>query len=137
MYMITCVVQAFLCFTMYSLTDAKFMYVIWIVLSFVGEAAHFVLFPAVCSLLYGAKLGSAVYSFLYFARPLAAYTGILASSVIQPRLGWLACYIFFGALTVVSFVLLLFFNAKPLPPKSLRGKRGNASPDTSFGATTT
>jgi hypothetical protein len=44
MYMITCVVQAFLCFTIYSLTDAKVMYVIWIVLSFVGEAAHFVLF---------------------------------------------------------------------------------------------
>ena len=54
-YMITLVLQALICFTISSLTDTKPMYSIWIVLSFVCEAAHFVIFPAVCSAIYGSK----------------------------------------------------------------------------------
>ena len=99
------------------------MYVIWIVLSFVCEAAHFVIFPAVCSALYGSKLGSAVYSFVYFARALAANIGIIASSLVLPKYGLLGCFVFFGILTLISFILLLVFNEKPLPANALKEKR--------------
>jgi hypothetical protein len=54
-YMMTLILQAFICFSIYSLTSNRIVYVIWIVLSFVCEAAHFVIFPAVCSALYGSK----------------------------------------------------------------------------------
>jgi MFS family permease len=56
-----------------------------------------------------------VYSFLYFARALGANLGIVASSFILPEFGWFGCFIFYGILTVISFVLLMVFNEKPIP----------------------
>jgi hypothetical protein len=54
-YMITLVLQCFLCFSMNGLTDSRAMFMIWQILVFVCEGAHFVIFPAVCSALYGSK----------------------------------------------------------------------------------
>lgn len=59
-----------------------------------------------------------MYSILYFARALAANLGIIASSLILPNYDWLGCFIFFGVLTILSFGLLLIFNAKPIPATS-------------------
>jgi MFS family permease len=56
-----------------------------------------------------------VYSFIYFARAIAANIGIVASSLILPAYGWLWCFIFFGVLTLLSFALLMIFNEKPIP----------------------
>lgn len=61
------------------------------------------------------RLGSTIYSFIYFARAIAANIGIVASSLILPHFGWFGCFIFFGALTIFSFILLLVFNEKPIP----------------------
>ena len=66
---------------------------------------------------------------LYFGRAIAANIGIVASSLVLPNYGWIGCFVFFGVLTVVSFVLLLIFNEKPLPvTKSLREARGGTTP---------
>jgi MFS family permease len=64
------------------------------------------------------RLGSKVYSILYFARAIAANIGIIASSFILPHFGWFGCFAFFGILTILSFLLLLVFNEKPLPVKT-------------------
>ena len=85
------------------------------------------------------RLGSAVYSFVYFARAMGANIGIIASSFILPKFGWLGCFIFFGILTVISFILLLVFNEKPLPANALKEKKSNngtSSPNGSFGVST-
>jgi MFS family permease len=118
--MLTLIVQTFICFSIVSLTPERYLYVIYIVFSFICEAAHFVIFPAVCSTIYGSKLGSSIYGYLYFARALAAMIGIVGSSVMLPKFGWLGCFIFFGILTIVSFILLLVFNEHPLPSDSLK-----------------
>lgn len=82
------------------------------------------------------RLGSKVYSILYFARAIAANIGIIASSFILPHYGWFGCFAFFGILTILSFLLLLVFNEKPLPVKtSIKEKKAGPtgtpySPDT-------
>ncbi len=40
---------------------------------------------------------------------IAANIGILAIDVILPAEGWQAVFIFFGSLTVASFLMLIFF----------------------------
>jgi hypothetical protein len=45
----------------------------------------------------------------------------------------------FGILTVISFILLLVFNEKPLPANALKEKKSNngtSSPNGSFGVST-
>jgi len=77
------------------------------------------------------RLGTTVYSFLYFGRAIAASIGIVASSVIMPRFGWFGCFVFFGILTLISFGLLLIFNEMPLPVSTKIKERrnpNNASP---------
>lgn len=66
------------------------------------------------------RLGSTIYSFIYFSRAIAANIGIVASSLILPHFGWFGCFVFFGVLTIFSFVLLLVFNEKPIPDKLVK-----------------
>ena len=54
-YMITLVLQGVLCFTLDSVTNTKIMFTIYMILVFVCEGAHFVIFPAVSSAIYGSK----------------------------------------------------------------------------------
>jgi predicted MFS family arabinose efflux permease len=61
------------------------------------------------------RLGAKVFSFVFFGRAFAACLGIVASSFILPKYGWLACFLFFSGLSVVSGILLIFFNEKPIP----------------------
>ena len=68
-------------------------------------------------------MGSTIYSFIYFSRAIAANIGIVASSFILPKFGWFGCFVFFGILTIISFVLLLVFNEKPIPDKLVMENR--------------
>lgn len=54
-YMLTLGLQAFVCFSLYSLSSNEALYAIMIFLVFVCEGAHFVIFPAVASGIYGSK----------------------------------------------------------------------------------
>jgi hypothetical protein len=54
-YIITLCLQTFVCFSLNSLTDQDYMYAIWIFLVFICEGAHFVIFPAVASTIYGSR----------------------------------------------------------------------------------
>lgn len=54
-YMITLLLQTFLCFSIDHVATSKTLFAIWIFLVFVCEGAHFVIFPAVASAIYGSK----------------------------------------------------------------------------------
>jgi sugar phosphate permease len=54
-YMITLVLQGVLCFSIDSVSSTRVMFIIWMILVFVCEGAHFVIFPAVSSAIYGSK----------------------------------------------------------------------------------
>ncbi len=115
MYGVLIVIQLFVTFSINFLANTEATFCIYIILSFLCEGAHFVVFPSVASALYGPKQGSKVYSLLYISMAIAANIGIIASSFIMPSLGWSATFIFFGILTVFSALLLIMFNEKPLP----------------------
>ena len=46
---------------------------------------------------------------------ISANIGLIAIMILLPKLGWSAVFIFFGLLTVISGILILIFNEKPLP----------------------
>ena len=47
---------------------------------------------------------------------IAANIGNIAIQFIQPSLGWWGVFIFFGVLTCISTILLVFFNQRPNMP---------------------
>lgn len=54
-YMITLILQFAICFSIEFITDTKPMYAAVMFLVFVCEGAHFVIFPAVSSAIYGSR----------------------------------------------------------------------------------
>ena len=88
------------------------VYALWILIVYVCEASHFVIFPAHCGRLYGSELGSQVFSMMYFARAAAAGIGIIASSAILPVYNWDGCFLFFAVMTLVSLVILGVYRCK-------------------------
>jgi hypothetical protein len=59
--------------------------------------------------------------------------GIVASSFILPGFGWFGCYIFYGILTVISFILLMVFNEKPIPSSTKERPTTGLTPPWSSG----
>jgi hypothetical protein len=70
----------------------KIVYALWILLVFICEASHFVIFPSQCGRLYGSEMGSMIFSMMYFSRAGAAGIGIFASSIILPNYSWIPCF---------------------------------------------
>jgi len=103
------------CISLDFVSKNELLYAIWIFFIFICEGAHFVIFPSVCSAIYGSQLGSKVYSFVFFGRSMSASIGIFASSYIMPKYGWLASFLFFADLIIVAVILLIFFNERPVP----------------------
>ncbi len=54
-YLITLILQGALCFSMDSVVGTQSIFTLYMILTFVCEGAHFVIFPAVASALYGSK----------------------------------------------------------------------------------
>lgn len=112
LYLFTLILQLALCLLIIVLPDNLALFTVWIFLVYVCEAAHFVIFPAFCSSLYGSSLGSTLYSAMYFARAVAAGVGIIASSFIQPRYGWPGCFVFFAINTVIAMGVVVAWHCR-------------------------
>lgn len=54
-YFITLLLQTFLCFSINNVATSKLSFAIYMTFVFVCEGAHFVIFPAVSSAIYGSK----------------------------------------------------------------------------------
>lgn len=119
-YMIILIVQLGVILLLDFVTNTEAMYAIWIFLVFVCEGAHFVIFPAVCSTIYGSKLGSKIFGLIFFSRAIASSIGIIASSYLLPRFKWIGCFIFFAVLSAFSIILLLIFNESPIPSDDMK-----------------
>ncbi|CDW83396.1 UNKNOWN [Stylonychia lemnae] len=115
--------QFIVCISLDQISEYSTAYMMWIVLTFLCEGAHFVIFPALASDIYGStqslsfiqfffSLGSKIYSILFFANAGGACLGIVAISQILPYLGYDGAFIFYGVLTIFSGVLLVIFNQK-------------------------
>jgi MFS family permease len=78
------------------------------------EGGHFSIFPAVACTIYGAQLGSKVYSLLFIGTALAAFIGMLVANLVLPMFGWGAVYLTFAVICMLSLFLLLMFEEKPI-----------------------
>jgi len=109
LYILTLLTQISLCLVVPILPKLETVYAVWILLVYVCEASHFVLFPAECAKLYGSEMGSIIYSMMYFARALAAGVGIIASSAILPKYDWSGCFLFFAGMTSISLLIVIIY----------------------------
>jgi hypothetical protein len=67
--------------------------------------------------LYGPELGAEVYGWLFISMALASNVGTFVTDFLLPVFEkWIYVFIFFGVLTIISFVLNVFFNPHPKPP---------------------
>lgn len=95
-------------------TQSRVMYQIYIGICFAMEGGHFSIFPVVACTIYGAQLGSKVYSLLFIGTALAAFIGLLVANIILPMFGWSVVYMTFAIICLLSLFLLLMFEEKPL-----------------------
>jgi MFS family permease len=104
-----------LAFTLHEVgTRSKTLYQVYIGLIFAMEGGHFSIFPAVACTIYGAQLGSKVYSLLFIGTALASFIGLLVANLVLPLFGWAAVYMIFAVICLLSLFLLLVFEEKPL-----------------------
>ncbi len=94
-------------------SSSKLLYQIWIGGCFAMEGGHFSIFPAVACNIYGAQLGSKVYSLLFIGTALASFIGLLVANLILPIFGWSVVFMFFSLVCLTSLLLLLLFEEKP------------------------
>lgn len=91
-------------------------YALWMLMTFLCEGGHFVVFPAVSSNIYGPELGSVMYSLLFLSMGAASDVGWLMTNFLLAAVGnWWYIFIIFDGMTCVSLVLLVMFKVKPKP----------------------
>jgi MFS family permease len=64
-YALILLIEIILPFTITIISHSRVMFGIWIPLSSICEGGHYTIFPALASNIYGAELGSKVYSLLF------------------------------------------------------------------------
>jgi len=103
-----------LAFTIHDVgASSKLTYQIWIGAVFAMEGGHFSIFPAVAASIYGAQLGSRVYSLLFIGTAIASFISLLVANFILPLFGWKAVYMLFAVICLFSLLLLMVFEEKP------------------------
>src|ERR1700733_1516404 len=86
----------------------KSLFSVLVLLIFVGEGAHYVLFPSLTVSLYGPLLGANIYSIMFIGFGVAACEGIIISELLVP-LGWNYAFYFLGVSNLISAVLVFFY----------------------------
>ena len=84
-------------------------YIIFVCCALACEGAHFSLFPSLCSRVYGKENGGQIFTFVFLSAPAAAN----ASDAFYHLLGD-KIFILLSSITAFNFVILFFFNEKPL-----------------------
>ena len=77
------------------------------------EGGHFSIFPAVAASIYGAQLGSRVYSLLFIGTALVSFISLLVANLVLPVFGWKAVYLLYAVICLFSLMLLMVFEEKP------------------------
>jgi len=108
-YAFMLLMEIFLAFTITQISSSRPLYMIWIALSFAAEGGHFSIFPPLACNIYGAELGSKVYSLLFVGMALAALVGMFFSSIILPLFGWYVVFLLFACMNLTSLFLLFVF----------------------------
>jgi len=117
-YIIMCTVQAILIFTLPLIHANKWLYLIWISLSYFFYGGHYSIFPTVTARLYGAGTGPKVYPVIFSGFAFSTILGVVLAKVIIPahKEEGAAAYhpIFYalGGMTLVSLVLAIIFVEK-------------------------
>eukprot|EP00347_Sterkiella_histriomuscorum_P003344 403364652 len=73
------------------------------------EGGHFSIFPALAANIYGAQLGSKVYSLLFVGTAIASLIGLLVANIVLPIFGWNVVFIIFACMNALSLLLLFMF----------------------------
>ena len=96
----------------------KYMYMIWVFMSYLCLGAHFVIFPNVIISIFGLRSSVQLSSFIYITRCPSALAGVFLSKALVSRYGVSSYSIMFYTsciLICISFVIMLtLFNEEPI-----------------------
>ncbi len=95
-----------------SSDNLKIMYLFWVGLSLSCEGGHFSIFPTVSGQVFGLKVGPKAYAILFVSIGLSSLTTAFLNQYLRKEIGYFAFFMIGCGLTVVSLILLLFFNEK-------------------------
>jgi len=80
-----CGCQAALIFTLPSIHTNKWLYLIWISLSYFFYGGHYSIFPTVTAKLYGTVTGPKVYPVIFSGFAFSTVIGVVLAKVIIPK----------------------------------------------------
>ena len=114
-YFIVCLIQALVSSTIFFIADAnKYLYVVWVCLSYLCLGAQFSIFPTACAYIFGMKSGGQIYSFMFTAFGLSSLSGFFVAKFALKSIGYETFFFLAAFLTLCSLVLLYFFNDQPI-----------------------
>ncbi|XP_076308949.1 uncharacterized protein LOC143224675 isoform X2 [Tachypleus tridentatus] len=87
----------------------KIMFTVWVLAIEFVMSAVFVLIPAACAKVYGAKHSGTSVGFVFIFPSMSCVLGALAIQFIQDSFGWFGSFGFISSLTFMAFIATLFF----------------------------
>ncbi|XP_076308903.1 apicoplast pyruvate carrier 1-like isoform X1 [Tachypleus tridentatus] len=87
----------------------KIMFTVWVLAIEFVMSAVFVLIPAACAKVYGAKHSGTSVGFVFIFPSMSCVLGALAIQYIQDSFGWFGSFGFISSLTFMAFIATLFF----------------------------
>lgn len=110
-YIAVLVVQILTSGSLPVLSSSKVLYFLYIMLAFINQGAHFVLFPAVCAEMYGRTKGAVMFAILYIEFGLSAFSAFLLQKYAVADIGYAGMFYLLTAAATVSLVLAVTFTA--------------------------
>jgi len=72
-YAFVMVLQLVVSATVWNVHESAYLYPIWVACSFLGEGAHFSMFPAVTANVFGIEYGGQIFSFIFLSIPVSSF----------------------------------------------------------------
>ena len=95
--------------TLYPVARTEFMYMLYMILIFINQGCHFVIFPALMVKMYGRMKGALLYSILYSEFGFSALATFLIQKYAIRDIGYESMYHILTAGAILSLILVLPF----------------------------
>jgi hypothetical protein len=102
------VIQIAVSSTIYFISYNKFLYIIWVCLSYICLGGHFSVFPTACVNIFGIKIGPKIFTFLFTAIGSTGIMGFLIGKYLLSILGYGMFFTIASTLSLFSLALLIF-----------------------------
>lgn len=111
-YFVLLTLQALLCATLNSVSEVKALYLVFYCLIMSCEGGQISMYPAVTAKVFGSKVGSLIYGFMFAGYTITNISSYLISTFALGTLGWPGLFWICFGFTICAMILNFIFNER-------------------------